>query len=117
MSGPKYFKTSGHLLLCQDKSCRMRGADLLYLALQGHLEREKLAYYKQGGTLRLTTSGCLGACQYGPTLCVYRQLAGERGLEEAWYAAVDFPLARRVAQAVHEGQPLPTEGHYGPPEQ
>lgn len=110
MSGPKYFKTNGHLLLCQASTCQRLGADLLYRALWQYLEREHLAYYKAGGAVRLTSSGCLGACQYGPALLCYRQ----RGalLEQAWYAAADMPLARRVAQAVQSGEALPTEQRY-----
>ena len=110
--GPRYFRTRGHLLVCQNGSCRARGSELLYQALWNALEREQLAYYKQGGSLRLTSSGCLGACSFGPTLCVYRERAG--GLEEGWYAAVDFRLAMQVARAVHEGAELPEERRYGP---
>ncbi|MFC4639108.1 (2Fe-2S) ferredoxin domain-containing protein [Deinococcus hohokamensis] len=109
---PKYFPTRGHLLVCQGNSCQARGSALLYQALWKHLEREGLSYYKQGGSLRLTTSGCLGACSYGPTLCVYRP--DGTGLQEGWYAGVDFPLARRIAQAVHEQAPLPDEHRYSP---
>lgn len=112
VSGPRYFRTSGHLLVCQGPNCQARGSALLGRALWNHLEKNALAYYKTGGTLRLTDSGCLGACSYGPTLCVYRQRNGR--LEEGWYAAVDLPLAARVAQAVHDGAELPTEHRYGP---
>ncbi|AFZ66869.1 (2Fe-2S) ferredoxin domain-containing protein [Deinococcus peraridilitoris] len=108
----KYFKTNGHLLACGGSSCQQRGADLLYLALQRALDNQKLLYYKTGGSVRLTRSGCLGACSYGPTLACYRERAGQ--LEQAWYEAVDFPLALRVAQAVHEEAELPQERRYGP---
>ena len=108
----KYFKTNGHLLVCQGQNCQARGSVLLHKALWNHLERQSLAYYKAGGTVRLTESGCLGACAYGPALCVYRERGGV--LEQGWYGAVDFPLARRVAQAVHDGTDLPAEGRYGP---
>lgn len=108
----KYFKTHGHLLLCQGGSCLARGADLLHLALGRALESEKLAYYKTGGSVRLTKSGCLGACNFGPTLACYRERAGN--LEQAWYEGVDFPLARQIAWAVHEGGELPSERRYGP---
>lgn len=110
---PKYFRTNGHLMVCQGQSCQTRGARLLYQALWNHLERQSFAYYKKGGSLRLTESGCLGACSYGPTLCTYRRTP-QGALEEGWYAAVDFPLAARIAQAVHEGAPLPAEHRYGP---
>ncbi|GHF40570.1 (2Fe-2S) ferredoxin [Deinococcus metalli] len=109
---PLYFKTSGHLLVCTGPNCTARGSGLLYRALWNHLERHSLAYYKRGGSLRLTESGCLGSCSFGPSMCVYRQRAG--GLEEGWYAAVDVPLAARIAQAVHEGTDLPQEHKYGP---
>lgn len=106
--GARYFKTSGHLLLCQNQNCRARGADLLLLALTRALEKEGLAYYKAGGSVRLTATGCLGACQFGPVLACYRPP------EEAWYEAVDLPLALRVARAVHAGEELPQERRYGP---
>ena len=109
---PKHFSTRGHLLVCQGANCQARGSVLLHKALWNHLERSSLAYYKRGGSVRLTESGCLGACSFGPTLCVYRQRNG--ALEEGWYAAVHFPLAARVAQAVHEEAELPEEGRYGP---
>jgi hypothetical protein len=70
----RYFPTSGHLLLCQHQNCRARGADLLMLALTRALEQEKLLYYKAGGSVRLTGSGCLGACGYGPVLACYRSV-------------------------------------------
>ena len=110
----KYFKTNGHLLVCQGQNCQARGSMLLHKALWNHLEWQALAYYKTGGTVRLTESGCLGACSFGPALCVYRPDPGGAGLEEAWYAAVDFPLATRIAQAVQDGAALPTERKYGP---
>ncbi|TDE86517.1 (2Fe-2S) ferredoxin domain-containing protein [Deinococcus sp. S9] len=109
---PKFFPTRGHLLVCQGQNCQARGSALLYKALWNHLERAALAYYKQGGSVRLTESGCLGACSFGPALCVYRHRGGE--LEEGWYAAADFPLTAKVAQAVHEEAPLPEDRKYGP---
>jgi (2Fe-2S) ferredoxin len=109
---PPYFTTSGHLLVCQHTNCKSRGSDLLYRALWNALDRERLAYYKGGGSLRLTESGCLGACSSGPAMCVYRQ--GEQGLEEGWYASADLPLALKVAQAVHDGAELPADRKYGP---
>ncbi|GAA5501240.1 hypothetical protein Dxin01_00972 [Deinococcus xinjiangensis] len=112
---PKFYPTSGHILICQNNNCQGRGSALLYKALWNHLEREGLAYYKKGGKVRLTESGCLGACSYGPTLCVYRQTP--QGLEEGWYAAVDFPVAKAVAQAVQDGSELPEAHKYGPEQQ
>ncbi|WP_034385778.1 ferredoxin [Deinococcus sp. YIM 77859] len=109
---PKFFPTRGHLLVCQGPNCQARGSRLLHQALWNYLERTSLAYYKRGGTVRLTESGCLGACSYGPTLCVYRERRGH--LEEGWYAAVDVPLAAKIALAVHEEAELPQERRYGP---
>ncbi len=110
MSGPKFFVTNGHLLLCQASTCTRLGADVLYQALWAYLEREHLAYYKAGGSVRLTSSGCLGVCNYGPALLCYRQQGP--GLEQAWYAAADFLLLRQVAQAVQTGAALPRAHRY-----
>ncbi|ADV66231.1 (2Fe-2S) ferredoxin domain-containing protein [Deinococcus maricopensis] len=110
----KYFRTNAHLLVCQHTNCASRGSALLHRALWNALERDGLAYYKRGGSVRLTSSGCLGACSHGPVLCVYRDAGGR--LEEGWYAAVDFPLALQVARAAHEGAPLPADRKYGPAE-
>ena len=114
---PPYFKTSAHLLVCQHTNCRARGSDLLYRAVWNALDARRLAYYKAGGSVRLTESGCLGACTSGPVMCVYRQRVEQQGqaqLEEAWYAAADFPLAMAVAQAAHDGAELPEDRKYGP---
>ncbi len=111
-AGPTFFPTRGHLLICQNANCQARGSDLLYRAAQNMLERDKLAYYKTGGSLRLTQSGCLGACQFGPVMACYRSRGGQ--LEEAWYAAADLPLVRAVAQAMHEEDEWPQERRYGP---
>ena len=109
---PKHFATRGHLLVCQNTNCQARGSGPLYRALWNALERDNLAYYKSGGSLRLTESGCLGACQFGPVMACYRTRGGE--LEQAWYAGVDVPLARAVAQAVQDETDLPKQGRYGP---
>lgn len=109
---PPYFRTSGHLLVCQHTNCRARGSDLLYTALWKALDERRLAYYKTGGSVRLSESGCLGACSFGPVMCVYRQ--DTQGLEEGWYAGADLPLALKVATAVHEGAELPDDRKYGP---
>lgn len=111
-AGPKYFPTAGHLLVCQGQSCQARGSQLLYQALWQALDREHLAYYKAGGQVRLTGSGCLGACSFGPTVCVYRERAGT--LEQGWYAAMDFSQALALAHAVQEEADLPAEHRYGP---
>ena len=97
-------------MLCQNSSCKQRGADVLHLALTRGLEQEHLMYYKSGGSIRYTTSGCLGACSYGPVLACYRQTP--EGIEEAWYFGVNFPLAMKVARAVQQEQSLPAEQRF-----
>ena len=43
--------------------------------------------------------------------------AGLEGqLEQAWYAGLDFPAAKAVAQAVQDSADLPVTGRYGPPQ-
>jgi (2Fe-2S) ferredoxin len=68
-----------------------------------------LAYYKDGGSVRLSEAGCLGACGHGPTLACYR---GSVQLEQAWYAAADLGLVTRVAEAIQDEKPLPSERRY-----
>jgi len=109
---PRSFPTSGHLLLCGHTNCQERGSGPLYARLWTELETQHLAYYKSGGRVRLTQSGCLGACGWGPTLCVYRERAGR--LEQGWYWGVDLRRALEVARAVQEEAELPAEGRYGP---
>lgn len=109
---PKFYTTAGHLLVCQGKSCQSRGSALLYKALWNHLEKKAMSYYKKGGNLRLSESSCLGACSYGPTLCVYRQQTPQLPLEQAWYAACDFGIASHIATAVHQGSELPHQNRY-----
>ena len=99
-------------MVCQNSNCLSRGSELLYRALWNALDERKLAYYKTGGSLRLSESGCLGACSFGPVMCVYRHRNGQ--LEEGWYAAADLPLALEVAQAVHDETELPDKHRYGP---
>ncbi|WP_027482100.1 (2Fe-2S) ferredoxin domain-containing protein [Deinococcus pimensis] len=110
----RYFRTAGHLLVCQNGNCRARGADLLMLALTRAMENEKLMYYKAGGSVRLTSSGCLGACSHGPVVACYRERGG--ALEQGWYEGVTLPLALEIARAVHEGADLPGRQRYGPDE-
>lgn len=116
---PKYFRTRGHVLICQNSNCQARGSAHLFKALWNHLEQEKLAYYKTDGHVRLTESGCLGACSYGPTVCVYREQqsqAGQGQLQEAWYAGVDLPLAKQIVNAIQHQSDLPTQHRYDPQE-
>lgn len=77
------------------------------------LEERRIAYYKTGGSVRLTESGCLGACSYGPTLAVYYD-DGSGRLAQRWYVDVDVARLVRVATAAHEQSELPEEGRFGP---
>jgi len=109
---PPFFATRAHVLVCTGPNCTRRGADLLFKALWAGLEREKLAYYT-AGSLRLTESGCLGSCQFGPSLtCYFRRPLQPGSLGEAWYAGVTYPGAMALARALHEGAALPDEGRY-----
>ncbi len=114
MELPPYFPTRGHLLLCTGPRCSRVGSERLFREAEGALERRRLAYYKEGGTVRLSEAGCLGACGHGPTLACYRSLStGERGqLEQAWYCAADLPLVLRVAESIQSEQPLPEDRRY-----
>lgn len=111
-----FFATNGHLMLCQGPSCQQHGSVRLYTALEQSLEQHKLLYYKQGGSLRFTRSGCLGACSFGPILACYRR--NSTGvLQEGWYQHVHYQLALDVAQAVHLKQALPSVQRFNPSEE
>jgi (2Fe-2S) ferredoxin len=79
------------------------------------LEARNLAYYKSGGSVRLTESGCQGACEHGPNAIVYFTDA-TGALREAWYAGLVAERLLALAEAVHAFRPLPEDGRYGPPQ-
>jgi (2Fe-2S) ferredoxin len=107
---PQFFNTRAHLLVCTSQQCALKSSRILFQTLWQSLERERLAYYAGGG-LRLTESGCLGACQFGPNATCYRKL--ENGnLEEAWYYGLDFPKVVNLARALNAGEDLPLEHRY-----
>jgi (2Fe-2S) ferredoxin len=107
---PTFFKTNAHLMICTGPSCETKGSRLLFQAVWNSLERQELMYYTTGGNLRLTESGCLGACQFGPTVTCY--FKHENHLREAWYAGMDYPRTVTLARALHENLEPPTEGRY-----
>jgi (2Fe-2S) ferredoxin len=111
---PLFFQTRGHLLVCTGPRCASRSAAKLLAEAWSTLEARQLAYYKAGGTVRLTASGCQGACEHGPNAIVYFTDASGT-LQESWYAGVDLARLLAIAEAVHEGRPLPEEARYGPP--
>ena len=94
--------------------CSRAGSPRLFREGTDQLERRRLAYYKDGGTVRLTESGCLGACSSGPTMACYRGVPkGAQGqLEQAWYCGADLPLLLRVAESIQTEAPLPEDRRY-----
>ena len=111
MAGPTHFPTRAHVLVCTGPSCRRRGARPLFAALWQAADERRLAYYA-GGSLRLTESGCQGACDHGPNAIVYRQPGEEPALEQAWYAGVSEDSGLALLEALHAGGALPPDGRY-----
>lgn len=107
---PMFFETRAHLMICVDERCAAKGSRQLFQAVWRGLEAENLAYYKTGGNLRLTHSGCLGACAHGPAVTCYFKRAGK--LEEAWYAGMTYPRTLGLARALHAGTEPPSDGRY-----
>jgi (2Fe-2S) ferredoxin len=107
---PKFFTTQAHIQICTAKHCASRGAKPLFQAVWNGLAQEKLAYYSTGGNLRLTESGCLGACDFGPTLACYFKHGQQ--LNQAWYFGMDYPRTMLLARALHGGLELPLEGRF-----
>jgi (2Fe-2S) ferredoxin len=97
------------LLVCTGPRCSRVGSQRLFRDATSVLERRRLAYYKDGGTVRLSEAGCLGACDHGPTLACYR---GDTRLEQAWYFGADLALVTKLAEAVQDQTPLPDERRY-----
>jgi (2Fe-2S) ferredoxin len=97
-------------MICTDARCAAQGSRLLFQSVWKALEDEGLAYYKTGGNLRLTTSGCLGACQFGPTMTCY--FKNQSGLREAWYHGMSRDKILGVARALHVSFEPPSDGRY-----
>jgi (2Fe-2S) ferredoxin len=107
---PTFFTTQAHIQICTSNHCASRGAKALFQAVWKGLEQEKLVYYSTGGNLRLNSSGCLGACDFGPTLaCYFRH--GQH-LKQAWYFGMDYPRTMQLARALHGSLELPNEGRF-----
>ena len=110
---PLFFATRAHVLLCTGPRCSRRGSARVLETAWRELEGRALAYYKSGGSIRLTEAGCLGQCSHGPTLVAYH--GDEQGrLREAWYVGVDAPQVISIAEALHDGSALPERGRFGP---
>jgi (2Fe-2S) ferredoxin len=103
---PTFFPTRAHVLVCTGPDCTQRGARELHARVTTQLEARKLAYYKAGGSIRLTEAGCLGACAHGPNACAYFD-AGDGALRQAWYAGVTAEDVVALAAALHAGEEPP----------
>ncbi len=108
---PHFFPTRGHLLICTGPTCGERGRNL-YREVCIRLEETGLAYWKRGGSVRITESGCLGACEYGPTIACYASASETRPAEQAWYFNADMRLAEAIARSVHESIEFPSESRF-----
>ena len=113
MDQPIFFPTRAHVLLCTGPRCARAGSRKVLDTANAELERRRVAYYKDGGTVRLTEAGCLGACSFGPTVAAYHADPDGR-LTEAWFVGMDAPKVVRLAEALHRGEALPSEGRFGP---
>ncbi len=107
---PPFIPTRAHLLVCTGPSCRRVGGAELFANAWQDLETHRLAYYTRGGSLRLTESGCLGACARGPNVAVYHDADGR--LEQAWYIRMDRGALLRLSRALHDGAPLPPQNRF-----
>lgn len=113
MDAPIFFPTRAHVLVCTGPRCSRVASRRIMDEATHELERRQVAYYKEGGTVRLTEAGCLGACSHGPTVVAY--YAGAEGkLEEAWYVGMDTRRLVSLAEALHRGEAPPSERRFGP---
>lgn len=89
--------TTPHLLVCIGPNCAARGAGEMFSKVWAGLESEHLAYYKTGGTIRCTASGCLGACESGPTVAAY-PVSGE----PQWWGRMTDSATLALAHTLHD---------------
>jgi (2Fe-2S) ferredoxin len=100
MHEPTVPSTSAHVLVCVDGRCAVRGSQELHRALWQAMEDERLAYYRTGGSVRMTSSGCLGACDHGPTVAVYS--SDPKGtVTPKWYGSMTLPETLGVVRALN----------------
>ncbi|HJL19935.1 MAG TPA: (2Fe-2S) ferredoxin domain-containing protein [Sandaracinaceae bacterium LLY-WYZ-13_1] len=110
---PTFFSTRAHVLACTGPRCRRRGGVEVFERTWEAMEARRLAYYARGGTVRLTETGCQGACQHGPNAIAY-YATGAGTLAEAWYAGTTTERLLALVEALHGDRPLPTRGRYDP---
>jgi hypothetical protein len=107
---PLFFETRAHVLVCTSVNCSRAGARRVFEATWRALEERKVAYYRDGGTVRLTESGCQGACGHGAQR---DRLLRRRERRDARGATTQASTPRAlldIAEAVHEGpRPRPSE--------
>jgi (2Fe-2S) ferredoxin len=108
---PTFFKTKAHLMICTGQSCSEAGSRFLFRSVWQSFETEKLVYYKSGGNLRLTESGCLGSCQFAPSAACYFK-SDDGNLGQAWYAKLDHPQVMNIARALYADLELPERNRY-----
>lgn len=98
---PLFFQTRAHVLVCTGPNCARVGARELFARTWKTIEDRKVAYYRDGGTVRLTESGCQGACGHGPNAIVYF-VDASGVMREGYYAGLDAARLLEIAEAVHE---------------
>ncbi len=101
MHEPAIPSTSAHVLVCVDGRCAVRGSQELHRALWQAMEDERLAYYRSGGSVRMTSSGCLGACDHGPTVAVYAT-DSQGGITPKWYGSMTLPETLEVVRELNK---------------
>ena len=93
--------TAAHLLICVGPRCVANGSAQLFSEIWDALESEQIAYYRTGGSVRLTDSGCLGACELGPTVACYYRGSETAQLTATWRVRMTFDSTLALARSVH----------------
>ena len=101
MHEPPIPSTSAHVLVCVDGRCAVRGSQELHRFLWQAMEEERLAYYRTGGSVRMTSSGCLGACDHGPTVAVYAPDA-QGIVQPRWFGSMTLPETLEVVRELNK---------------
>jgi (2Fe-2S) ferredoxin len=109
---PLFFQTRAHVFVCTGPNCVRDGARGVFASTWKTLEAKKVAYYRDGGTVRLTESGCQGACGHGPNAIVYFVDASGT-MREGYYTGLDAERLIAIATAVHEQRDPGPANRYG----